>query len=297
MVASFCYGLAEPQPEWIPATMATAAVHPKNKLNELTAPEWITRTVSVFVQKGLGRNSEEAKYEKLHPAPFSFTDVTRFVEFFTKRGGSVLDPFGGVASTAKAAAIHGRYSTVIEINPEFARLAQERLATELPGDMADRLCSVICGDVREVELDRTDYDLILTSPPYWGILDKVDHKARQERLSNGLIHNYGNIEGDLSRIADYRDFVQELATTFTKLADNMREGAHAVIIVGDFRHKSRYYMFHADLADRLEQLGRWELRGVKIMYQKHKRVFPYGYPYSYVPNLHHQYALVLQKAA
>jgi hypothetical protein len=56
-------------------------------------------------------------------------------------------------------------------------------------------------------------------------------------------------------------------------------------------------MFHADLAARLEELGSWELRGVKIMYQKHKRVFPYGYPYSYVPNLHHQYALVFQRSA
>ena len=276
--------------------MATAAVHPKNKLNELTASEWITRTVSVFVQKGLGNNSVEAKYEKLHPAPFSFTDVTRFVEFFTKRHGSVLDPFGGVASTAKAAALIGRHATVVEINPEFARLAEERLASELP-IVSRSFCSVICSDVRRANLDRADYDLLLTSPPYWGILDKIDHKARQERLNNGLIHNYGDVEGDLSKIENYDDFVEELATIFTNLAEKMRQGAHAVIIVGDFRHKSRYYMFHADLADRLETLGRWELRGVKIMYQKHKRVFPYGYPYSYVPNLHHQYALVLQRSA
>jgi DNA modification methylase len=296
MLSSLCYGLAEHQRKWTPAKMATAAVHPKNKLNELTASEWITRTVSVFVQKGLGSNSTEAKYEKLHPAPFSFTDVTRFVEFFTKRGGSVLDPFGGVASTGKAAALIGRHATIVEINPEFARLAEERLASELPA-ATQGLCSVICDDIRRADLDLADYDLLLTSPPYWGILDKIDHKARQERLNNGLVHNYGDVEGDLSKIENYDDFVEELATTFTNLADNMRRGAHAVIIVGDFRHKSRYYMFHADLAARLEELGRWELRGVKIMYQKHKRVFPYGYPYSYVPNLHHQYALVLQRAA
>jgi len=51
------------------------------------------------------------------------------------------------------------------------------------------------------------------------------------------------------------------------------------------------------LAVRMELLGKWSLKGVKIMYQKHKRVFPYGYPYSYVPNLHHQYALIFQKTA
>jgi DNA modification methylase len=295
MLSSSCYGFAEHQREWTSAKMATAAIHPNNKLNELTAAEWITRTVSVFVQRGLGSNSVEAKYEKLHPAPFSFTDVTRFVEFFTKKGGAVLDPFGGVASTAKAAGLIGRHATVVEINPEFARLADERLNAELPPGTARQLCSIICGDARTVKLDRSNYDLLLTSPPYWGILDKVDHKAKQERVNNGLIHNYGEVAGDLSRIGDYREFVDELATTFTKLADHVREGGHAVIIVGDFRHKSRYYMFHADLAARLEALGRWGLKGIKIMYQKHKRVFPYGYPYAYVPNLHHQYALVLQR--
>lgn len=297
MLSSLCYGLAEHNREWKSATMATAAVHPKNKLNELTATEWIARTVSVFVQKGLGSNSAETKYEKLHPAPFSFTDVTRFIEFFTKRGGHVLDPFGGVASTAKAAALNYRHATIVEVNPDFARLARERLDHELPAGVAQDFTTVICEDIRKAELEQSNYDLLLTSPPYWGILDKIDHKARQERLNNDLIHNYGDVDGDLSKIEDYEEFVAELAGIFTKLADKMRPGSHAVIIVGDFRHKSRYYMFHADLAERMEEMGRWELRGVKIMYQKHKRVFPYGYPYSYVPNLHHQYALVFQRSA
>ena len=272
-------------------------VHPRNKLNDLTAPEWITRTVSVFVQRGLGSKSEEAYYEKLHPAPFSFTDVTRFIEFFTKKRGRVLDPFGGVASSAKAAALLGRKSTSVEISPYFSKLARDRLEKELPGTRVAKPYELICGDIRDVALPANKFDLLLTSPPYWGILDKVDHKAKQERISNGVMHNYGDIKGDLSKTTDYEKFVEELATIFTKLADNMRSKAHAVIIVGDFRHKAKYYMFHSDLAVRMELLGKWSLKGVKIMYQKHKRVFPYGYPYSYVPNLHHQYALIFQKTA
>lgn len=272
-------------------------VHPKNKLNDLTAPEWITRTVSVFVQRGLGSKSQEAKFEKLHPAPFSFTDVTRFVEFFTKRGGAVLDPFGGVGSTAKAATLLGRESTSVEISPYFAAIAQERLAVETPSD-ASSLHEVINGDISEVadDLPLDHYDLILTSPPYWGILDKVDHKAKQERLANDVLHNYGDEAGDLSKIASYEDFLDALTGIFVRLASNVRSGGHAVIIVGDFRHKSKYHMFHSDIADRLEATGTWGLKGISIMYQKHKRVFPYGYPYSFVPNLHHQYAMIFQKA-
>lgn len=272
------------------------SVHPRNQLNDLTAPEWITRTVSVFVQRGLGSQSEEARFEKLHPAPFSFTDVSRFVEFFTKKNGTVLDPFGGVASSAKAAALLGRRATSVEINPYFSKLAAQRLLNELPKKTAGKHYHLICDDIRAAKLPQEHFDLLLTSPPYWGILDKVDHKARQERINRGVMHNYGDLEGDISKISEYEKFVEELAIIFTKLADNVRERGHAVIIVGDFRHKAKYYMFHSDLAVRMEMLGRWSLKGVKIMYQKHKKVFPYGYPYSYVPNLHHQYALVFQRA-
>ena len=256
-------------------------VHPKNKLNDLTASEWITRTVSVFVQKGLGSDSDDAYFEKLHPAPFSFTDISRFIEFFTKRGGYVLDPFGGVGSSSKAASLPGRRSTSVEINPYFADLAKQRLEKELPANTSKCLYKLICGDIRDIAgniFPNNEFDLLITSPPYWGILDKIDHKARQERINKGVMHNYGKFEGDLSTIADYSTFVDELAAIFVKLSRIMKNSSHAVIIVGDFRHKSKYYMFHSDLAGKLEKSGAWSLKGIKIMYEKHKRVFPYGYP-------------------
>ena len=57
------------------------------------------------------------------------------------------------------------------------------------------------------------------------------------------------------------------------------------IIVSDFRDKSKYYLFHSDLANKLEDIG-FEMKGLKVLYQRHKSVFPYGYPYAYVPNIH-----------
>ena len=54
-------------------------------------------------------------------------------------------------------------------------------------------------------------------------------------------------------------------------------------------------MFHADLAAALEQY-RLQLRGITVLYQRHKRVFPYGYPFAYVPNIHHQFILIVQNA-
>lgn len=274
------------------------SVHPRNALNDLTAKEWITRTVSVFVQKGLGKNSEEAKYEKLHPAPFSFQDVGRFIEFFTKRGNLVLDPFAGVGSTLKAAALLERRSIGIELNRSFVELAQERLNAEVPQQfLTSNAYELIQGDIREKIVKITDgsIDFIITSPPYWGILDKIDHKARKERLSNGYMHNYGNETKDLAKITDYGEFIAVLSEIFIRLSQKLSQKKYMVIIVGDFRNKDRYHMFHADLARELESSNFLRLKGITILHQKFKKVYPYGYPYAFVPNLHHQYALIFQK--
>jgi hypothetical protein len=53
-------------------------------------------------------------------------------------------------------------------------------------------------------------------------------------------------------------------------------------------------MFHADLANSLQEAGPYQLKGITVLYQRHKRVFPYGYPSAYVPNVHHQYILILR---
>ena len=58
-------------------SVPAASVNPKNQLNDLTAREWIVETVSVWNQKGLGAGHPDAQIERLHPAPFSFTDVSR----------------------------------------------------------------------------------------------------------------------------------------------------------------------------------------------------------------------------
>lgn len=270
---------------------------PVNSLNDLSAKEWIPETVSVWTQRGLGKGHEHAQIEKQHPAPFSYQDVARLVKFFTKKGETVLDPFVGVGSTLKAAAIEGRLGIGIELNKKYATLARERIEKEVEKTLRRaNPQKVIHGDARKEisKIASNSVKLVLTSPPYWNILQKKDHKAKQERVSNGLDTQYSNDAADLGNIADYNFFVRELADTLVATRNCLAENGHMCLIVGDFRHKSTYHMFHADIAREMEARG-FTLKGIKILYQRHKRVFPYGYPYAYVPNLHHQYIVILKK--
>lgn len=289
--------MAEAEIENVGGDDLPATVDPRNKLNDLTAKEWIPETVSVWNQRGLGAGHPDAQIERQHPAPFSFTDVGRLIRFFTKRGQTVLDPFVGVGSTLKACAIDERHGIGIELNPDFAELSRQRLATEVR-DMFSTVDGqrILEGDARDhlPTLADESVDFVVTSPPYWSILKKVDHKVRQERTGKGLAKDYGEHEGDLAKIDNYDDFLRELVVIFGECARVLKRGHYMAIIVSDFRDKSKYIMFHADLARALEAYG-MEMRGLKVLYQRHKKVFPYGYPYSYVPNIHNQYILILQK--
>jgi len=269
---------------------------PRNKLNDLSAVEWLPETVSVWTQKGLGASHPEAKIERQHPAPFSFTDVGRLIRFFTKPGGIVLDPFVGVGSTLKACALNHRRGIGIELNPRYVELARRRLVEEVSADgrvLAEQC--VLQGDARAVltSLERNSVDFVVTSPPYANILHKEDHKARQERVANGLDTRYGDDPKDLGNIRDYSTFLREAASILGLCGVPLKSKKYLAVIVSDFRDRSKFIMFHSDLARALEEF-KLELRGITILYQRHKRVFPYGYPYAFVPNIHHQYILILQ---
>ena len=268
----------------------------RNKLNDLSAKEWIRETVSVWNQRGLGANHPDAAIERLHPAPFSFTDVSRLIRFFTKRDEVVLDPFVGVGSTLKACALEGRKGIGFELNPTYVQLTWQRLQTELgelPCTLADQVTEL--GDARELvpQLPANSIDFIVTSPPYWNILEKQDHKVLEERVSRNLDTKYSTDPRDLGNITDYDDFLSELAQILGSCVASLKPRKYLALIVGDFRAGSRYVMFHSDIANALIPFG-LALKGVTVDYQRHKRVYPYGYPYAYVPNIHNQFIVIMQ---
>lgn len=273
----------------------------RNTLNDLSGAEWLQETKSFFFQKGLGAQHPHAAIERAHPAPFSFQDIQRFVAFFTKVGERVLDPFSGVGSTAKACSLLRRRSVGIELSRRWHKLAQKRMEIELHPHNR-RGYELICGDVREAlpVFRSNSFHFIVTSPPYWSILNKkADHKA-MERVRKELATNYSSNTLDLGNILSYEDFIDELVSVFIACGRVLRPKRYMALVVSDFRHKNRLYAFHSDLIQRLQgnhvlSNHQWGLQGVKVLLQNHKSLKPYGYPFAYVENIHHQYVLLFQK--
>jgi DNA modification methylase len=269
----------------------------KNKLNDLSSKEWVQETKSYFFQKGLGNGNPATKYEKMHPAPFSFTDIMRLIRFFTKKDEKVLDPFVGIGSTIKACIETKRDGYGVELSSSWYKLTKKRIFEESKIRIDKE--HLICEDSRNlIELFEEEYfDFIVTSPPYWNILEKKDHKANG-RVKNGQATKYSENKKDLGNIDNYEQFLDTLSNIFLDCYTLLKSKKYMCIIVSDFRHKSRFYPFHSDLLAKLtneNSKGKFHLKGIKILIQNAKKLFPYGYPFAYVENIHHQYVIILQK--
>lgn len=277
-------------------------VDKRNPLNDLTGKEWIPETKSYFFQKGLGVDHPDAQIEKQHPAPYSFQDIEKLILFFTKKGMTVLDPFGGIGSTAKACEVTGRKCISIELQDKYHELSILRLEKEVGGGTSERH-KFINGDSCQIlpTLATNSVDFMVTSPPYWGILNKLDQKVIKNRVANNLDTKYSEDEADLGNVGNYKEFLDILVKKILlECARILKEGKYMAVVVSDFRDKDKYVSFHSDLIQKLNTQsipdgGKLLLQGTKILIQNHKSLLPYGYPFSYVENIHHQYVLIFKK--
>jgi modification methylase len=72
-----------------------------------------------------------------HPAPFPIELPRRLIELLTYRDDVVLDPFIGAGSTAVAAVRTGRHYVGYDLDPAYAKLADDRIAAEVALQSAD----------------------------------------------------------------------------------------------------------------------------------------------------------------
>mgnify|MGYP005848353975 CR=1 FL=1 len=101
---------------------AYARKKPTDKENSISKEQFMEWTKSVWTM-----NPESAK--KIgHPAPFPVELPFRLTQLYSFTNDIVLDPFMGSGSTAIAALKAGRKYVGYELDPEYIKLAEERIA-------------------------------------------------------------------------------------------------------------------------------------------------------------------------
>jgi len=271
---------------------------PKNSLNELDSKEWVRKTKSWFIINPRPRSDMQLN----HPAKFPEELVKHFLSFFTKSDDWVLDPFAGVGSTLIACNETSRNSVGIELNPEFVNIGLQFLSKQ----PRNKECYLLEGDIHEFNRiletkfhDNTpEFDFLITSPPYWDMLRKSrggNDSVHKERKQKGLKQFYSDLNNDLGNINDYDEYMETLATLLAGLSIVLKKGAYLVIVIQNMRDTDGVMRPIAwDLAKRLSH--DYKLQQEMIWCQDNKKLGCWGYPTTYVSNVHHHYCLIFQNS-
>ncbi|HSL45660.1 MAG TPA: DNA methyltransferase [Anaerolineales bacterium] len=261
-----------------------------NKLNDLDPKRWLKFQKSWFMHNPPKRK----KGVLVHPAKFPETLAQEFIEFFTKKGGTVLDPMAGTGSTLIAALHAGRHSYGIELNPKYAEIAKQIIQEEREalGDSVSHLQSLLInGDAAQIatyELPAIDY--VLTSPPYWDMLHaKGAQTQKKRRASADLDVHYSDDPNDLGNIRDYEEFLGKLVAIYEGLKPLLCEKAYLTIIVKNVKKGGKIYPLAWDIG---RELGKtYTLKDEKIWVQDNQRLAPFGLGSAWVSNTFHHYCL------
>ena len=270
-------------------------LHPGNTLNDLTGSEWVHSTKSWFVCDG--RRTALDRGVEAHPASFPPELAERYIRLFTKQGATVLDPFVGSGSTLVACAATGRRGIGVELVAEYVETCRRRLG-DACGLFGGGDQQIVHGDGRDLAtLVRTPVDLCLTSPPYW---DMLHHSrggvasAHRRRAAQGLDTQYSSDERDLGNIAAYEAYLDAVEGVFRQVAELLQLGGYVVVVAQNVRVRTGTMVPVAwDLARRLSRF--LLLQQEQVWCQDQKPLGCWGYPTTYVSNVHHHYCLVLQK--
>jgi DNA modification methylase len=294
--------------------------HPANDLNELSGEEWLYFTKSVWTTAYPSELGHQRR--KAHGANKPPRLMARLIEFFTKSGEVVLDPFAGVGGTLLGAAIARgpRRAVGLELDERWVAAYRETLtalAAERDGAgpaLADlgpqdpggprgfdpSGLEMRHGDARSLlrVIPDASIDLVATDPPYNVQLPmtmaggKLAEAHANRRTDYAMV---SDADADLANLPDYPAFLDAMQDVLGECQRVLRPGRYAVLIVRDAYQGGRYLFTAADLAARADAVGLVP-KGDIAWYQAGTRLRPYGYPRVFVPNIAHQHIVVLRKA-
>lgn len=167
----------------------------------------------------------------------------RLMEFYTKPGDLVLDNFSNRMVTTIIPAHFGRRGVMYEIVPSYAEQCQKHL-DELNRRGSKGLIkkhydvTIYNGNANNMHhLEDNSVDFCMSSPPF----------ANREA--------YESVDGQLSDIENYEDFLVEYQLCLNELYRVMKPGAFVCYIVNDWRANGKFIRFSMDTELGLRKAG------------------------------------------
>ncbi len=275
----------------------SAGLKPKFEYNFRKTKPKVHKIPAWYILKPPPRSKDEI----LHPAKYPEELVEMCLQEFTKERDNIFDPMSGTGSTQLAAMQMNRNGYGTELSPFFARIANRRCAAlkdqpELFNAQKNLgKYSILNKDARKVsKKDFPPLDYIITSPPYWDMLNMKGAENQAKRIKKGLQTNYSDDQNDLGNIENYYDFLDDLVGIYQNNIKLLKPGGHLTVVVKNIKKKGRNYPFAWDLTERLSEY--LEVLPETFWCQDDIRIAPYGYGNTWVSNTFHHYCLHFRKS-
>jgi DNA modification methylase len=264
------------------------------KMNNLSGKEWLQYSFSIW--RDINKTTEERQLK--HPAMFPAQLAERLIQIYTREQGEViLDPFLGVGSTLKAAYKLGKKGIGIDLSSDYIKISKKRI-TAVQGDIFENKPKefykpeIHKADSRNLDkfIKPESVDLVVTSPPYWDILNMKRSVDQKE------IRNYSESNKDLGNIADYELYLHDLKKVYQKVYEVLKPNKRCCCVVMDIRKKDKFYPLHEDQTRIMKEIG-FEIEEYVIWdrQKEYNNMKTLGYPYVFRFNKVHEFICIYWK--
>ncbi|MDO0791497.1 site-specific DNA-methyltransferase [Xanthomonas campestris pv. campestris] len=203
--------------------------------SKLTKEEWRDYTKTVW---SIANTSHEG-----HPAVFPLEIPHRLTKLFSFYGETVLDPFAGTGTTARAAIPLGRRAICVDQNAAYTKIIKKDCANLHAGNSAEfEPLVIVNGDSRKMDFVESDsVGLVVTSPPYW---NKAD---------------YGDSKRNIGKIERYSDFIKSIRPVFEECYRVLAPGRKICVVTANVNQHTDHglltFPLATDFAVLLRQIG------------------------------------------
>ena len=272
----------------------------RNVLNDLDGSRWLYFTNTIW--KTDYPPDATHRLRKAHGAMKPPQAMAELVEFFTRKGQTVIDPFAGVGGTLLGAELAGRRGMGIELNKRWIKVFDgikqnygicARELVKLNGTSVRRMKSKIeFGNCLKMlpRMEAGSFDACICDPPYGPGQGKVSfRKETNFDMDTQHPEDFGNADS-------VEGFLQLMARTGAEVHRVLKAGRYFVILIGDRYMDGEFVPLGHLTAQRMRTVG-FELKGVKIWWNAatQRRLKPYGLGSCFVPNITHQNVVILRR--